>query len=155
MADEATTVQEEDHSKDGMIALLPTTSEWCKQELPHMTVVYLGDIELLDIDAYSRLCKRAGAVAQVCSSISTKVMGTEILGDEEKVNTLKLEPTPQLLAIREFFDEWDESEFDFHPHCTIGPADGLSPEFVPMCLVFDRIMLGWGDDVITFNLRTY
>lgn len=146
---------DEDHSKDGMIALLPTTTDWCKIELPHMTVVYLGDIEILDMDAYSDLCKRAAAVAQVTGPIGAKVMGTEVLGDEEKVNTLKLEPSPQLMALREFFDEWDQSEFDFHPHCTIGPADGLTPEMIPMYLMFDRLMIGWGDDVITFNLRSY
>jgi hypothetical protein len=33
---------------DGMIALLPQTSEWCKVDPAHTTLIYLGKIKELD-----------------------------------------------------------------------------------------------------------
>lgn len=143
----------DEHNEEGMIALLPTTTDWCKIPLPHMTVVYLGHVADLPRDCFSILAKRASSLAQVMRPITCKVMETEVLGEEEKVNTLRLEPSTQLLALREIFDEWDESEYDFHPHCTIGPADGLVPEFTPMYLTFDRLMVAWGDESLTFGLN--
>lgn len=42
-----------------MIALLPTTSDWCSLELPHMTLVYAGEIKDLPTYAFNELAKDA------------------------------------------------------------------------------------------------
>ncbi len=40
-----------------MVALLPTTSEWCHIELPHMTLVYAGEKKNLKATAFNDLAK--------------------------------------------------------------------------------------------------
>ncbi len=47
-----------------------------------------------------------------------KVLGTDIFGDEEKVNVLRLQPTPELLAMRRSVENWNASEHPFNPHVT-------------------------------------
>jgi 2'-5' RNA ligase len=143
----------QDFSKDGMVALLPTTSDWCKGKLPHCTIVYLGDVSERSPAEFNDLGKLASSVSTVTPPLSVKVIETEVLGDEERVNTLRLEPSSQLKAVRHFFEMWDVSEFMFRPHCTIGPAYDAVPDFLPMHLTFDRIMVAWGDDALTFWLK--
>lgn len=146
----------DDNSENGMIALLPTSSEWCNIELPHMTVVFLGPISGMSPGAFNELGKMASSVAMLTSSIGSKVLGTEVFGGrgyDDEVDVLLLEPNPQLKAVRSFFEMWDASEYDFRPHCTIGPTKGLTPQDLPMYLIFDRIMVAWGDESMIFWLK--
>lgn len=140
---------EEEHL--GMIALLPASSEWCRSAMPHMTIVFLGDIKKLKKYVFNELVKRTSSVARLTKPIFTKVLGVEVFGEEEKVDVLRLESTPEIMAIREIFEEWDVSEHSFKPHATIGPT-GFTNSEVPLYLVFDKITIGWGEEYITFSL---
>lgn len=143
----------EDYSASVMIALLPTSSDWCKIDLPHMTLVFAGDKEDLSANAFNELAKDASALSMLSPPLSLKVVGTDVFGDEEKVDVLRLEPTSQLLALRRFVERWDVSEHPFNPHCTIGPA-GTFVENLPMYLTFDRVCVEWGDEPLVFWLKT-
>lgn len=142
--------------KSVMIALLPTNSDWCKIKLPHMTLVYAGEIdEDLQLTDFNVLAKDACSIAQMSNPFSVKVTGTETFGkDDEQVDVLTLERTPLLRAMRHFVEDWNASEYEFNPHCTIGPV-GTFLEFPPLYLSFDRVAVGWGDDLITFNMKQY
>lgn len=140
-----------------MIALLPTQGDWCKIKLPHMTLVYAGEIEEdLQLTDFNVLAKDACSIAQMSNPFSVKVTGVETFGaDDQQVDVLTLEYTTLLRAMRHFVEDWNRSEFtDFKPHCTIGPA-GTFLEFPPMYLTFDRIAVGWGDELLTFWLKNY
>lgn len=143
----------EDFSNSVMIALLPTSSDWCRIELPHMTLVYAGEIgEDLTPSDFNALAKDAASIAQLSAPIFLKVSGVEEFGDTDKVDVLRLSATPELLAMRSLVEHWDASEYPFNPHATIGPA-GSFLEFPPMYLSFDRIMVGWGEEQLVFWLR--
>lgn len=143
-------------SDSAMIALLPMTDDWCKIDLPHMTLVYAGKLDDLNASEFNEMAKDASSLASICRPLYLKVKGTEVLGkgDEENplVDALILQPTQELLAMRRAVDHWNASEFPFKPHCTIGPT-GLPVENRPYSLAFDRIMVAWGDDQLTFRLR--
>jgi len=135
------------------IVLLPTTEDWCKQDFPHTTLVYLGDIVNLKSFLLSDLLKIAYRISKLTNPVLLKVSGVDVFGEEEKVDVIRLVPTPQLLSIRDFFIEWDDGSFpDFKPHATIGPAFG-SRENIPMMLMFDRICVWWGDEKNIFWLN--
>lgn len=140
-----------------MIALLPTTTDWCKIALPHMTLVYAGDITKLQPTDYNRLAKDAAAIAMMTRSLTLEVLGKEPFGNwstdpNAMVDVFRLRATPELLALRHMVDSWNASEFDFNPHVTIGPA---SQNFVeqPRYLTFDKVYVGWGNDGLTFNMK--
>jgi len=137
--------------KSVMVALLPTTTDWCRIELPHTTVVYAGETKKVKISGFNELAKRASSVSLIARPLLVKVTGLEVFGDDEPVDVLRLESTPELLAIREMFASWDDSEFPFRPHATIGPT-GHTNTNVPLVLFFDRITVGWGEEYITFWL---
>lgn len=144
-----------------MIALLPTTTEWCRQELPHMTLVYVGLITDLQPTDFNELAKDAASIAMMSNPVMVRVTGVEVFGDMEKVDVLKLEPTSELLAMRRVVEDWNASEFPFKPHCTIGPTGGQPiggtapdyPQGFPNFLFFDRIMVAWGNQALTFWLK--
>lgn len=137
-----------------MVALLPTDTSWCKIALPHLTIVYAGEIEDRNPTDFNILAKEVAMVAALVPPIFAKVFGVEVLGDEDKVNVLTIEPTPQLKALRSMFEMWNKSEYEFKPHCTIGPAiEPYSPDTLPFTLLFDRIMVGWGEQQINFWLK--
>jgi 2'-5' RNA ligase len=136
-------------ASDGvMIALLPTFSEWCNIELPHMTLVYAGVKQDLQPGDFNSLAKDAASIAMLSSKLVLKVIGVDIFGDEEKVNVLRFQPRPELLAMRRVVERWNASQHPFNPHATIGPVNEPVPP-VPSMVVFDRIMVGWGDESIT------
>lgn len=135
-----------------MIAFLPTTSEWCELDLPHMTLVYAGTIDKLPPSAFNALAKDAAALSMLTNPFALTVRDVDVFGDEEKVNVLRFRLTPELLAARRYVERWNASEHPFNPHATIGPATsfvGIRPNVVG----FNRIMVGWGDEQITFNLN--
>lgn len=135
-----------------MIALLPTETSWCKIELPHMTLVYAGLSSEMSPADYNRLAKDASSLSMITSPFGLRVTGVDVFGTDEKVDVLKLEPSSQLLAMRHMVEEWNASEHDFSPHCTIGPQGGFLDE-PPRMLWFDRLYVGWGDECMTFWLN--
>lgn len=136
-----------------MVAFLPLYADWCKQDLPHVTLVYAGDIVDLPVTAFNDLAKDALMVTRTMKPFSLDVIGVEVFGDEEKVDVLKLHPTPQLLLARKIVERWNASEHDFTPHATIGPegsADGSVP--IPSQLYFEQLLVAWGNRQLKFNL---
>lgn len=144
----------EDGASEGvMIALLPTNSEWCHIELPHMTLVYAGKKKDLGPVDFSELAKDAAMLASISSPIGLRVLQREVFGeDDEKVDVFRLQPTPELWAMRRAVEDWNKSEFPFNPHVTIGPV-GSFVEFPPRYLSFDRVAVGWGGEYLTFWLK--
>lgn len=143
----------DEFQKSVMIALLPTSTEWCTIDLPHLTLVYAGEIgDGLTASDFNAMAKDASSLAMLAPPIALKVMGIEVFGDEKPVDVLRLAPTPEIQAMYNMVAEWDDNEFEFNPHVTIGPV-GSRPEFPPMYLEFDRVLLAWGDEQLTFWLR--
>lgn len=135
-----------------MLAFLPTDGGWCKQPLPHMTLVYAGTIDDVSYTAFGDLCKDALSVARVLRRpFPLSVTSVEIFGNEQKVDVLKLEPTPELLLARKLVEYWNASEYPFTPHSTIGPEGSAEGE-LPTQLYFDRILATWGPRNLTFRL---
>lgn len=140
-------------NESAMIAFLPTTAEWCDIDLPHMTLVYAGKIDKLGPSAFSGLSKDAAAISMMTRPFALTVRDVDVFGpDDDKVNVLRFRPTPELLAIRKYVERWNASEYAFSPHATIGPANTYV-ERRPGVVGFDRIMVGWGDEQIVFNLN--
>lgn len=139
-----------------MIALLPTTTDWCKQEFPHMTLVYAGKKDGLKPTTFNELAKDAASIAMLSNPITLRVTGVEVFGagdlDNPKVDVLRLEPTQELLAMRRVVESWNASEFPFKPHVTIGPQ-GAYLEYPPRVLTFDRVAVGWGDESLVFLMK--
>lgn len=141
-----------DFSNSVMLALLPTTSDWCRIDLPHMTLVSVGEIPDLRPTDHNELAKVALDFAMTCPVITLVVTGTAVFGEEDKVEVLTLLPTPQLVAMRSMVEGWDSSNFPFNPHCTVGPVGSITPENIPDSITFDRIAVGWGDSLLPFKL---
>lgn len=142
-------------SEGVMIAFLPTTSDWCKIELPHMTLVYAGLKSDLTPSDFNELAKDTAMIAMLCSPFALTVQALDVFGDDqEKVNVLRFTPTPELLAMRRSVEKWNKSEHSFNPHATIGPATDLAPLYPPGVVGFNKIMVGWGDEQIAFNLSS-
>lgn len=152
-APDVTDDADDDDAKGVMIALLPVTSDWCQIDLPHMTLVYAGttdDISPLD---FNDIAKDAASLAMLADSAYLRVLGYDVFGtDPERVNVLKLLPTPELLAMRRFVEHWNASEFPFSPHCTIGPVGTPLPEFMPRTLAFDKVLASYGTDNMIFRM---
>ena len=142
----------DDFKNSVMVTLLPTNSEWCKIELPHMTLVYAGEIENLKASAFNDIAKDASLISMTFGRMDLKISGIEIFGDEDKVQVFTFDETPELQAMRKLVESWDASEYAFNPHATIGPIgsfDGTIPPFIS----FNRIMVGWGEEQLTFWLK--
>jgi len=163
-------------SDSAMIAFLPTNGSWCKQDLPHMTLVYAGLIEGRPDAEFNEMAKDAISAARIVGSFSLQVVGVETLGDAgEEVDALMLYPSPQLLvAYNTVAPRWNKSEFtDYLPHATIGPAgsaysqqDPLAntnevsyrerrSDTLPASLYFDRLAVCWGDKRMIMALSNY
>jgi 2'-5' RNA ligase len=138
-----------------MVALLPTTTDWCRIELPHMTLVYAGEIKDLEITSFNELAKDASMLAMLSKPLILRVTGVEVFGDwgSEKVNVLRLQPSPELWSMRRAVERWNASEYPFRPHCTIGPV-GVQIQEMPRYLSFNRILVGWGKEKLTFELNS-
>jgi 2'-5' RNA ligase len=121
-------------SDTAMIAFLPTNGSWCKQELPHMTLVFAGDIADRPTTEFNEMAKDAISAARIVRSFSLTVTGVETLGDEgEEADALIMFPTPQLLvAYNMLAPRWNKSEFsEYLPHATIGPAGSAYAQEMP------------------------
>lgn len=140
---------------DAMVALLPQTDEWCKVDPAHTTLIYLGKVKDLDPIVKQTLTKLISSIAIVTNPFPVKITGQEVFGTDEKVEVFRLVITPELSSLRNLLETWDDSEFPiFKPHATIGP-EGTTVQDPPLFLMFDRIMLGWGEERITFWLRRF
>lgn len=137
-----------------MVALLPTTSDWCKIDLPHLTLVYCGKIPDLKPTTQNDLAKVAVTIAQVSNPLTLDVLGVDILGDKELVDVLLLRPTPELISMYKLLEFWDATEYRFKPHVTIGPSLSAR-DYTPSSLTFDRIMVSWGKDQLTYKFSSF
>ncbi len=138
-----------------MVALLPTSSEWCKIDLPHVTVIYGGEVPASKPTMFNELAKLTSLVASTTNELLMKVEKVDIFGDDERVSVLVLEKTKEILKLRRIFEKWDDSDFTvFRPHATIGP-EGSEINPVPLYLVFDRLAVVWGDQILSFRLKPY
>ncbi len=143
-----------DFNDSVMVALLPTTSEWCRIDLPHLTLVYAGQRQNLKPTSFNELAKDAASISMLTMPIFLKVMGVEIFGDEDKVDVLRLQPSPELLSMRRVLESWNASEYSFNPHVTIGPT-GSFFENPPGHISFNRVMVQWGKESLTFWLKPH
>jgi 2'-5' RNA ligase len=142
-----------------MIAFLPADGGWCRQPLPHMTLVYAGQEENLRPGAFNELAKDALSIAQMFRApFSLKVVGIDQFGEDTienpKVDVLLLEKTPELERARKLVEGWNVSQHPFVAHSTLGPA-GSAQGILPSSLVFDRVMVGWGPRHLVFGLGKY
>jgi 2'-5' RNA ligase len=163
-------------SDTASIAFLPTNGSWCKQDFPHMTLVFAGKIADRPSADFNEMAKDAISAARVTRSFSLSVTGVEELGDEgEEVDALILFPTPQLLvAYNMVAPRWNKSEFStFLPHATIGPAGSALAQAepftnpddysykdrrqntLPASVYFDRLAVCWGDSKMIFSLSDF
>lgn len=142
-----------DYPDSVMIALLPTTDDWCKIPLPHLTLVYAGEIDLLKSTAHNVMAKECLSLAMACKTLTLGVEGVDEFGDDidGKVDVLRLSATPQLLAMRAVVEDWNASEHPFNPHVTVGPVGSLTGD-LPNSLTFDRILLAWGTDHLIYHM---
>lgn len=145
-----------------IVALIPQDDSWCKIDPAHMTMVYVGETTDLKVNRFNELVKDVASIALLTNPIMAKVIGPDVMGNDERVDVFRISPTPEILAIRRMLNEWNNGDFpDFEPHVTIGPEGSYSPEWssqsiaYPMYMLFDRIMLLWGKDRITFWLKKY
>lgn len=143
----------DDHDDSVMVALLPITSDWSKLELPHLTLVYAGKKADLQGGSYNDLVKDAASIAMMSPPITLRVMEREVFGKGmEQVDVLRLRNSSELMAMRNVVESWDQSEWPFNPHVTVGPV-GSSFGVIPAYIAFDRIAVVWGNNPVTFWLR--
>lgn len=136
-----------------MIALLPITSDWCQIDLPHLTLVYAGTTDKHSPSDFNEIAKDTCSLAMISDPLYVRTTGLDIFGDDtEKVNVIKVLPTPELLGMRRLVEHWNQSEYPFNPHCTIGPVGCPLPAYTPPSLAFDRVMVTWGSDQLTFRM---
>lgn len=158
-----------------MIAYLPVDGSWCKQDLPHMTLVYAGKIGDRSQSDFNALAKDALSAARITGSFSLQVTGVEELGaDEDAVDALIFYPTPQLLIARNLVESWRQDNYPiFKPHGTIGPAGSAAQieyehntrdpysndvpsrryDGLPLNVYFNRMVVCWGDQKLIFALN--
>ena len=145
-----------DFTNSVMVALLPTTTEWSKTALPHLTLVYAGEKSELKPTDFNELCKDAASIAMVNHPIQLMVDAPDIFGEQpERVDVLKLKPTHELMRMRQRLIHWNASTWPFTPHVTIGPVGSLEllGENIPPAIAFDRLLVSWGIEQITFWLK--
>lgn len=137
-----------------MIALLPSTADWCQLKLPHLTLVYAGLKKDLRASDFSELAKDVAMLASLSPTIGLRVMSKERFGPNQDTDVFVLQPTQELWAMRRAVEKWNASEFPFNPHVTIGPAGATGTYMydVPSYIHFRQIMLGWGDEHLVFRL---
>ena len=143
----------DEHKGSAMIALLPTNAEWSTLKVPHMTLVYAGEIDDLPSGAFNALAKDACSLAMLSTPLTLRVNRIEVFGKEdEQVDVFTLVATDELRSMRNFVERWNASEYDFNPHVTVGPP-GRFIEEPPRYLMFDRITVGWGETYLTFRMK--
>lgn len=148
---------EPDFKDSVMIALLPIVSDWCHIELPHLTLVYAGEKDKLQASDFNAIAKDACSLAALSRPITLQVLNKEVFGNWtddplDQVDVYRLRNSPELMAMRHLVEKWNASEFPFNPHVTIGPT-GTIVETPPRYIAFDRVLVGWGKEYLTFLLN--
>lgn len=162
-----------------LIAFLPENGSWCKQDFPHMTLAYGGELSDMQDSDLNAMAKDAISAARITGPFSLPVTSVDQMGEgEDEVDVLTLYPTPQLLLARNLVEHWDKSEFkEFKPHATIGPVGSAFSDSVPYYdqgydvsesryqmmkkstlpdrLYFNRIAVCWGDKKLVFNTNSF
>lgn len=146
-----------DASSSVMVCLTPTSSEWCKTDYPHLTLVYAGDLNDLKASDFSELAKDACTIAMLSRPTSVEVSGVDTFGPpEEQVDVLKFKTNSTLDSMRAIVSRWNKSEYSFSPHATIGPVGSammMPPESLPNRVCFDKVVVCWGEQRISFWLN--
>lgn len=143
-----------DTKTSSMIALLPTNCDWSSVDLPHLTLVYSGEIADLEPTDFNKLAKDASSLAMMNDPLTLLATGVEIFGeDPDKVDVLRFQMNRQLEAMRHVVEGWDVSEYPFNPHVTLGPPGShvLLPP-MPRSVTFDCVYVGWGEQCLTFQM---
>lgn len=144
----------DDYRNSVMVALLPMFAPWAKVALPHLTLAYVGEKSDLKPTEFNHLAKATADIAMSHRPIQLLVSGYDRFGEEPaKVDVVKLRPTPELMAIHRRVASWDMgSTFPFNPHVTVGPVGSLDGS-VPPVILFDRVMVCWGEEELNFWLK--
>ncbi len=138
-----------------MVSVLPDNDDWCKIDPPHTTLVYVGKVKDLDPLVRDLLIKAVSSIAILTNPFRVKVIGRETFGDSEPVDVFTLAGSSDRMALRALLDSWDDGEFPiYRPHATIGPVGSLVKN-PPTFLLFDRIMIGWGEERLTFWFKRF
>lgn len=143
-----------DFSDSSMIAFLPTNAEWCKQDLPHLTLVYTGSVEEGGSDLFQELAFDSAVVATLMPRFTLLSLGVDQFGEaDERVDVLRLVSTSALDAVRRIVARHSKSEYkDYKPHVTLGPVGSSLMTDLPSYVSFDRLVLAWGDQKLLFHL---
>jgi len=135
-----------------MVALLPTTSDWCHIEVPHLTLVYVGEMPTVQPTVQNELAKAAILMSQDFGPITLDVLGLDLFGKDSLQEVLLLRSTPELLAMRRVVEVWDCTAYtEFKPHVTVGPV-GSSADELPNQITFDWVMVSWGETEMPYRL---
>lgn len=147
-----------------IVALIPQDSSWTKVETPHMTLVSIGNVEDLKVNRFNELAKDVASIAMLSNPIMAKVMGKDVMGTDQRVDVLLIDPSPEILSIHRMLRDWDNGDFpSFEPHVTVGPEGSWNQNWdmstngmpMPMYITFDRIMILWGSEKLPFWLKKY
>lgn len=142
----------DDFSQSVAVMLLPTWDAWSTLKLPHVTLVYAGEIPDLSNTVRGELMKEAQRISVQTSIQVLDVTGTDVFGDEHKVDVLKFAKTPALVRARLRLARFDASEYPWSPHGTVGPEGSLDKVLYTNRVTFDRIAVGWGADRTVYRL---
>jgi 2'-5' RNA ligase len=135
-----------------MCALLPTTSYWSKIRLPHLTLVYAGQIPEVSPSTRNELLKAAISISQNFGPQTIATKDFEVFGVEDLVDVITLDATPDILAMRKILLYWNVSEHEFSPHVTVGPIGTFSGD-IPETITFDRVLVAWGNEQTSYKLQ--
>lgn len=139
------------YSNSVMVALLPINGGFSKLELPHLTLVYAGELTDQPSGRFNEMAKVASLIGSVFGKITLTSMGLDVFGDDEKVTVLRLFPTPELMAMRKLVEQWNASKHPFNPHVTIAPQ-GVSVTGYPSLVTFDKLAICFGEEKLEFRL---
>lgn len=141
-----------------LVCLLPTgPTEYCHQDLPHLTLVYAGGVVTRTEEELRRLRDTCATLARTVQHFTAPVTGGEVLGPpDERVDVLIFEKTPELEAMRAALEWANASDYtEFKPHLTVG-AEGTMTKTpgwtAPPAIDFDRICMLVGPDQQTWIL---
>ena len=143
-----------DYPDSSMISFLPVEASWVKQDFPHLTLVFTGEIDEAPKTLRSELLFNTAVLAMTMQPFLLEPQGLKIFGDgDDKVDVLTLALIPELAKARELVDEYSKSiHKTYKPHITIGKVGSAKGVRLPDEVVFDRIALSWGDKHEIFDL---
>lgn len=139
-----------------MIALLPQSADWSKVDPPHCTLVYSGEVKDHPEQDFHQLLKDATSIALLSRPLIVSTKALEVFGEgDERVDVVTLEVTPELEAMRNLVVHWNKSKwYEFRPHITVGPAPSeLNMGVIPPSIRLNKVLLAWGDQRYTFNMK--